>query len=42
MGCPHATLDEVREVAELLDGKKVHEGVQFLVHTNVQTKALRR
>ena len=40
IGCPHATLDEVREVAELLDGKKVHEGVQFLVHTNVQTKAI--
>lgn len=38
VGCPHATLEEIREVAELLDGKKVKDGVIFLIHTNVQTK----
>lgn len=40
IGCPHATIEEIRELAELLDGKKVKDGVQFLIHTNVQTKGI--
>jgi predicted aconitase len=33
-GCPHATLDEVREIARLVKGKKVKEGVQLWVQTD--------
>ena len=40
IGCPHANLEEIQEIAELLDGKKVKDSVKFLVHTNVQTKAI--
>lgn len=40
IGCPHATLEEIRALAELLDGKKINDGVKFLIHTNVQTKAI--
>lgn len=40
IGCPHANLEQIQEVAELLDGKTVKDGVIFLVHTNIQTKAM--
>ena len=40
IGCPHATLEELQELAEMLDGKKVKDSVLFLIHTNVQTKAI--
>ena len=33
-GCPHATFEEVREVARLLKGKKVKEGVMLWVQTD--------
>ncbi len=33
IGCPHANLDQVREVARLLDGKKVKDGVSFWIFT---------
>jgi predicted aconitase len=37
VGCPHATFDEVREVARLVKGKKVKEGVQLWVQTDTPT-----
>ena len=33
-GCPHATFEEVREVARLLKGKKVKEGVMLWMQTD--------
>ncbi|HEV7627655.1 MAG TPA: aconitase X catalytic domain-containing protein [Streptomyces sp.] len=29
LGCPHASLDQVRETARLLDGKQLHSGTQL-------------
>jgi predicted aconitase len=40
LGCPHYTLKQVEEVARLLDGKKIHEGVSFWVCTSATTKML--
>jgi len=40
LGCPHYTLKQVEEVARLLDGKKVHDGVSFWVCTSATTKTL--
>jgi len=37
LGCPHLTMKEIRDVAEVLDGKKVKDGVKLVVST---TKAL--
>jgi predicted aconitase len=37
VGCPHATFDEVREIARLVKGKKVKEGVQLWVQTDTPT-----
>jgi predicted aconitase len=34
VGCPHASIDQMRLYAELLDNRKVHEGVQLWVCTN--------
>jgi len=34
MGCPHLTLRELRDIAEVLDGNKIHPNVQFVVATN--------
>lgn len=40
LGCPHYTLKQVEEVARLLDGKKIHDGVAFWVCTSATTKVL--
>jgi len=40
LGCPHYTLKQVEEVARLLNGKKVHDGVSFWVCTSATTKTL--
>jgi hypothetical protein len=40
LGCPHYTLKQVGEVAELLSGKSVHEDVSFWVCTSATTKML--
>ncbi|MCL2122888.1 MAG: aconitase X catalytic domain-containing protein [Desulfovibrionaceae bacterium] len=40
IGCPHLTLNQVAEVAALLDGKKVKPGVTVWIHTNVAVKAM--
>jgi predicted aconitase len=37
VGCPHATFDEVREIARLVKGKKVKPGVQLWVQTDTPT-----
>jgi predicted aconitase len=34
MGCPHLTFEEVREIAQLVKGKKVKEGVKLWVQTD--------
>jgi len=33
IGCPHANLDQVREVARLLDGRRIKDGVRFWIFT---------
>jgi hypothetical protein len=40
LGCPHYTLKQVEEVAKLLKGKKIHDGISFWICTSVTTKAL--
>jgi predicted aconitase len=40
LGCPHYTLKQVKEVAGLLEGKKVHHGVSFWVCTSATIKTL--
>lgn len=42
LGCPHYSLNQVRAVAEKLNGKKVHEGVTLWIHTNMAVKAMAR
>jgi predicted aconitase len=37
IGCPHATFDEVREVARLVKGRKLKPGVQLWVQTDTPT-----
>jgi len=39
IGCPHATLEEVRTVADLLRGKKIHDNIRLEVWT---PRAIRR
>ena len=40
LGCPHYTLKQVEEVARLLDGKKIHDGVSFWVCTSATARML--
>lgn len=40
IGCPHLTLNQVAEVAALLEGKKVKPGVTMWVHTNLAVKGM--
>jgi hypothetical protein len=40
LGCPHYTLRQVGEIARLLDGKKIHDGVSFWVCISATTKVL--
>jgi hypothetical protein len=40
LGCPHYTLKQVEEVARLLDGKKIHDGISFWICTSATTKML--
>lgn len=39
IGCPHASIDQIGEVAARLAGRPVHDGVTFFVHTNDSTFA---
>lgn len=38
LGCPHYNLEQIRYVAEKLNGKKIAEGVRFWVCTNRMTR----
>ena len=40
LGCPHASIAEISEVAGYLDGKKVREGVELWIATARPTKLL--
>jgi predicted aconitase len=40
LGCPHYTLKQVGEVARLLKGKNIHDGVSFWVCTSATAKTL--
>ncbi len=40
IGCPHFSLGQIKEVAMLLQGKKVAKDVVFWIHTNVAIKGL--
>ncbi|MCC8194035.1 MAG: aconitase X catalytic domain-containing protein, partial [Deltaproteobacteria bacterium] len=42
IGCPHLTLNQVAEVAALLDGKRVKKGVTVWIHVNTAVKAMAR
>lgn len=39
-GCPHASLNEVREIASLLEGKRIREGVTLWVCTSRAVKEM--
>jgi len=34
IGCPHASLEQIGEVARLLDGARIRKDTQFLLHTS--------
>ena len=40
IGCPHYSVEELREVTRLLEGKKVHENVTLWIWTAHQLKAI--
>ena len=40
IGCPHLALDELKDIAEYLDGKRVKKGVELLIWTDYATKAM--
>jgi hypothetical protein len=40
LGCPHFSLQQLKEVARLLDGKKVHENLTLWIWTAYQLKAM--
>ncbi|MGC8587281.1 MAG: aconitase X [Candidatus Micrarchaeia archaeon] len=39
-GCPHATLNEIKEIAHLLEGKKIRKGVTLWISTSRAVKDL--
>jgi hypothetical protein len=40
LGCPHYTLNQLGDVARLLNGKKIRDGVSFWVCTSATAKVL--
>ncbi len=42
VGCPHASIDQMRRYAALLEGKRVHPGVQLWICTNTVVEAMAR
>jgi predicted aconitase len=40
IGCPHATIRQLGELAQALDGKKVSDHVMMWIQTNTATKAM--
>ncbi|MFH1651582.1 MAG: aconitase X catalytic domain-containing protein [Chloroflexota bacterium] len=41
-GCPHASIQEIAEIARLLDGKKIKPGVALVITTSRMAKAYAR
>jgi predicted aconitase len=42
VGCPHASIDQMRRYASLLQGKRVHSGVQLWICTNTVVEDMAR
>jgi predicted aconitase len=40
LGCPHCSLNQIRDIAKMLDGKRVKEGVTLWIHTNIPIKQM--
>jgi hypothetical protein len=40
LGCPHSSIEEIREVAELLAGRKIHPDVKLWVCTSLSIKSI--
>lgn len=40
VGCPHYTINEIAKVVELMQGRKVKEGVQFWIYTTKSAQML--
>jgi predicted aconitase len=40
IGCPHCTLNQIAEIAHMLEGRRVHEGTALWVHTNIPIKRM--
>ncbi|MDJ0784021.1 MAG: aconitase X catalytic domain-containing protein [Desulfosarcinaceae bacterium] len=40
LGCPHCTLESLRQIAELLDGKKISANTKLYLTTNSMIKAM--
>lgn len=40
LGCPHFSLNQIKEVSDLLMGKHVKDGVTLWIHTNMAIKAM--
>lgn len=38
LGCPHMSLRQLKEIADLLDGRRIKEGVSLWVQTNLATR----
>jgi predicted aconitase len=42
IGCPHCSLNEIKQIGQLMDGKKVKKGTEFWVCTSPYVKELAR
>lgn len=40
IGCPHLSLDELKTIAEYIDGNKIKNGVELLIWTDYATKEM--
>jgi hypothetical protein len=38
IGCPHCSLEEIRQISKLIDGRKVKSGIEFWVCTSRYVK----
>ena len=42
LGCPHASINQLRQIADILRGQTVRDGVVLWIHTSVAIKGLAR
>lgn len=40
VGCPHCSLEEIGQVAHMLEGKRIKDGIEFWVEASVPVRAL--